>query len=189
MLAVRTYFAAALIAAALGGLAVAQSQETPPQAPQVKIEQNSDSAAKTNTDSHHDAQSTKQEVPVDHHNSAIDTKRQTDQEAEKRAEEASEYGIFFGRRLKITDFLLALFTFFLVVVGFGQGIFLYRTDQGTHKAANAAKESADALVIVERPYIFMTTPKIVNGPNNGYILEYALTNYGRTPAILRFYIG
>jgi hypothetical protein len=61
------------------------------------------------------------------------------------AKEASEYWPFsiLGARLKITDSLLALFTFFLIIVGVGQGIFLGRTDNATHKAADAAKPAAD----------------------------------------------
>jgi hypothetical protein len=86
------------------------------------------------------------------------------------------------------------FTLWLVIVGGGQLVmFLFQLKYiknsliHTETSAGAAKSSADSVLIVERPYIFMTAPKIVAGPNKSYRLEYVLTNYGRTPAILRFY--
>jgi hypothetical protein len=80
----------------------------------------------------------------------------------------------------IATIAIALFT----GMPFFSNIFLFISAE---KSADAAKKAAEDLIIVERPYIFMTTPKIVAGPNNSYRLEYALINYGRTPAILRFY--
>jgi hypothetical protein len=84
---------------------------------------------------------------------------------------------------------LVVFTAVLSGVGVVQLKLLMRAETVAEKSANAAKESADSLVITERPYIFMTTPVIVRGPNDSYGLSYAFTNYGRTPAILRFYTG
>jgi hypothetical protein len=81
------------------------------------------------------------------------------------------------------------FTLWLVIVGGSQLVMFFFQLRYIQKTAEGAKSSADSVVIIERPYIFMTTPKIVAGPNNIYRLEYALTNYGRTPAILRFYVS
>jgi hypothetical protein len=91
--------------------------------------------------------------------SACNPEGETDCDPKKGAEEASEYWPFLilGSRLKITDSLLALFTFFLIIVGIIQGKFLYRTDQGTRIAANAAKDSADVarktLIASQRPWV------------------------------------
>jgi len=46
---------------------------------------------------------------------------------EKSGEQASEYWTILGRTLKITDTLLAMFTFLVIPVGIGQAYFLKRT--------------------------------------------------------------
>lgn len=60
-------------------------------------------------------------------NAATEAQGKSDYDAEKAGEEASEFWSFSGRRLKITDSLLALFTFLLVVIGSWQGYHLKRT--------------------------------------------------------------
>jgi hypothetical protein len=64
------------------------------------------------------------------------------------AAEATEYWTLFGRKLKITDTLLAIFTLFLVMVGIGQAYYL----DGTLKAT---KRSADAVVSIELPFLVL----------------------------------
>ncbi len=82
------------------------------------------------------------------------------QDGNEATEEGSEYWpwLIFGFRLKVTDSLLALFTFFLVVVGTWQGYHLNRTVVATNRlwdagerqiavwkdAVEKAGESADA---------------------------------------------
>ncbi len=150
-----------LITVALGGFAMAQSQESPPQTPQIQSDQKPDSAAKRQTQSDNHVNPAAQQPAIEQQHSPSDAKREADKDAEKRAEEAREYWPFhvFGARLKITDSLLALFTFLLIVVGAVQGAFLYRTDQGTHKAADAAQKSSkvaeDSLFKLQRASIFM----------------------------------
>ena len=75
-------------------------------------------------------------------------------------------------------FLLMIFTGFLVVCN----VLLWFS---TKKAANAAKKAADALPVVERAYIFITTislPKIIK--ENIYEVSIIISNVGKTPAIL-----
>jgi hypothetical protein len=159
----RWFLAMVLSVTVLQVVAMGQSQEPPKQTPEIKIEQKADGAAKSKGETGAQTKAAKPIAPIEDHQAAEHPERHTDNEAEKRADEASEYGVFFGRRLKITDALLALFTLFLVVVGIGQGIFLYRTDQGTHKAAEAAKEAADvardSLIYTQRAYV-----RLVNFP-------------------------
>jgi hypothetical protein len=145
MLRSRQTICVAVLLAGLFGFE-ALSQEIPPETPQVQSEQQPNGAAKSQPQSSQQTNPTDQNPAVEQHNTGENAERQTDSDAEKRAEEAREYWPFhiFGARLKITDSLLALFTFLLIVVGGIQGVFLYRTDQGTHKAADAAKVSAEA---------------------------------------------
>lgn len=191
MLTVRAIFLMALFATVLGGNAMAQSQEPPPQAPQIKTEQNPDGAASPRTNSHQDTQPADQVAPGKHQNSAIDAKQQTGEDAGKRAREDTEFWTIFGHRLKITDTLLAVFTFLLFLAGVGQGVFLYRADQATHIAADAAKQSADVaektLVATNRPWISVG---ISIGSDLTYdtqgdarvVINFVLKNVGNSPA-------
>jgi hypothetical protein len=94
------------------------------------------------------------------------------------AEEVSEYWPFliFGTKLKITDSLLALFTFCLVVIGAWQGRELRRT--------------VSSIIRQERPFLRPTeiTSFLQAGDNfeanKTALMSYRLENYGRTPAIL-----
>jgi type IV secretory pathway VirB10-like protein len=159
MLVVRKALAALAVLLLMGWTVMAESPQPPPQTPKVKIEQKSNGTAKSQSNANTQTKATEPITPTENQRAAENAERHTDDEAEKRAQEASEYGIFFGRRLKITDALLALFTLFLVLVGIGQGIFLYRTDQGTHKAAEAAQKAAEvaekSLTSTERAFVFL----------------------------------
>jgi hypothetical protein len=190
MLTLRKAFAALSFLLFLGGIALADSPESPPQTPSVKIEQKSHSAAKDQDNAQTQTKAVEPITPIENNNAAADAKRHADDEAEKRAQEASEYGVFFGRRLKITDALLTLFTLFLVAVGIGQGIFLYRTDQGTHKAAEAAQKAAEvaekSLTSTERAFVFLkyAYASPVFGPENkiaGWDIHIVWENAGPTP--------
>lgn len=99
------------------------------------------------------------------------TKEETDSDADDRND-----------RKALNNFTLAL-----VVVGtlqfialILQVIFLCKTLGATNKAANAAKESAEALPKIERAYIFAAV-----GFDNSGVLTVELENHGRTPAILK----
>lgn len=54
------------------------------------------------------------------------------------------------------------------------------------KAYGPLRDSADAALASERPYVFTTVPKIEVSAK-GKTITYTLTNYGKTPAILRYY--
>jgi hypothetical protein len=144
--------AASVVALLIEGTAMVQSQETPPHTPPIQAEQKTDSPLKSGSDPNQQAKPLGDILPghptSEPHANAGDRENAT----HAGSDEATEYWTVFGRRLKITDSLLALFTFFLFV---SNCILFYSAE----KAADAAKASADSVVIVERPYIFMTTPK------------------------------
>jgi hypothetical protein len=79
-------------------------------------------------------------------------------DADKARDEASEFWSIFGRRLKITDSLLALFTFFLVAIGIWQGIQLKRTVDAVRDELNAT----------HRPELIAR--EIAWGPNHDAVL-------------------
>lgn len=150
-----TWLFALIAILAVAGLVVMSSKSTL-QTPPVGSDRKSESAAKRPTQSNDHAS---QQSPIGQKNVVGDAEREADKDSEKRAEEAREYWPFhiFGARLKITDSLLAVFTFLLIIVGAIQGVFLYRTDQGTHKAADAAQKSAEvserALIVTQRAVV------------------------------------
>jgi hypothetical protein len=200
MLTTRSAITVLSLALLLGGNA--QSQEPPPQAPQIQTERQPNSATKSQPQTNEQTQAPDNISPGDQQRSASNTERHGDSDPQKRADEAREYWPFliFGARLKVTDSLLALFTFVLVLVGIGQALFLYRTDQGTHKAADAAKESADAakiaasvaektLIASQRAWIRIDEIGLGGGglafDKNGasVSISFKITNVGNSPAI------
>jgi hypothetical protein len=168
------------------------------QTPEIKTEQQSDSAAKSQPESNHRATPSDPNATAEQQHPTNDPKGEADKDADKRAEEVREYWPFhiLGARLKITDSLLALFTFLLIIVGAVQGIFLFRTDRGTHKAADAALRSSEvaeaALFVAQRPYVFVTAASFkrplsretfdYSGPEIWLWVKFKLENHGRTPA-------
>jgi hypothetical protein len=118
---------------------------------------------------------------------------QQGEESKEANRTQSEYWPFlvFGTRLKITDSLLALFTFFSVLVAGGQAWLLYRTDQATHIAAEAAKQSADVarkiLTATQRPWIIGAVKidgllDLRMSPRPGATVTTTLKNIGNMPA-------
>jgi hypothetical protein len=185
--------------------ASAQSQESPSQAPRVQTEQQPNGAAERDTQGAQKTDTARDQAPIVHPNAANNAKGKADRDTHHGAEDTGEYWPFsiFGAHLKITDSLLALFTFFLIVVGIGQGIFLYLTNRGTQKAAEAAYLNAQAVIDSERARLFV----VMNGENVGGVLRsiagvvippdmmdgsiprllisYSFKNFGKTPAIVR----
>ncbi|MBT3070819.1 hypothetical protein KKP04_08060 [Rhodomicrobium sp. Az07] len=90
-------------------------------AQRVKIEQHPNGTAKgdRNTSQQQKASSEKlihvQETPPSH------LRMEGQPDSQKSGDDASEFWVISGRKLKITDTLLAIFTFFLVVIGAWQG--------------------------------------------------------------------
>jgi hypothetical protein len=85
----------------------------------------------------------------------------------KDAEEASEYWTIVGSKLKVTDTLLAIFTFLLIPVGAFQAIFLWRT--------------VVHMRISERAHV-SGGANHVRRRDNGKGLIVTINNYGKTPA-------
>jgi len=80
----------ALIAVlAIGGL-VSLSLKTPPKAPRVHTDQQSDSAAKGDAQGTHHARAAGEPATVEQQNSTDNAQGEADKDADKRAEEASE---------------------------------------------------------------------------------------------------
>jgi hypothetical protein len=96
---------------------------------------------------------------------------------------------------------LAWFTLALVAVSGIQGYFLLRADKTARIAADAAKESADAVTQSERAHIFIkivsqsfvegwTSANLERITPDGQVsvpvtVKFAFKNYGKTPAILQ----
>lgn len=85
--------------------------------------------------------------------------------------------------------LLTIFTGFLVLVGAGQCYIIFKTLKETKKAADAAKDSADALPAIERAYVFSNIEinKDMSDPDTvrDFEAELWLKNHGKTPAIIK----
>jgi hypothetical protein len=94
----------------------------------------------------------------------------------------------------VTAFGTLVIGFFTFVLFIATSALFYSSEKAvdaSRKSADAAQKSADALVTIERPYLFMSTPKFSESMGMAGFpkIDFSLTNYGRTPAILRFYMG
>jgi hypothetical protein len=114
---------------------------------------------------------------------------------ESRDNESTQYSKeqkYSWWNFSLTDALLAIFTFALVIVGLFQFCILRGTLKATKVAADAAKDSADALPAIERAYLFvkvtMEKPHDVNiGTDEepgGNSVNLVITNHGKTPALI-----
>ncbi len=103
--------------------------------------------------------------------------------------------------------LSALFLGALVITSFIQNIFILRANQAALQAANTAKESADGLQIAERAYVaegvaeqsdvlralfnltssYPSSPPIDEQSNAQVCVKIWFTNYGKTPATMRYW--
>jgi len=77
-----------------------------------------------------------------------------------------------------------LFSSLLVVVGILQGVALAYTALVTNKAANAAKTAAEAIPLIERPYIFVHGAEWRMGQKRPPI-TYTVSNNGKMAAIIK----
>lgn len=87
---------------------------------------------------------------------------------EKSGEQASEYWTILGRTLKITDTLLAMFTFLVIPVGIGQAYFLKRTVVHMRISERAHVSGGANIVSLD----------------GGKVLVVTINNYGKTPAFI-----
>jgi len=121
----------------------------------------------------------------------------TEQSPRKQDREQSEVSPSFWSWLFPDS--LSVFTLWLAISTIGLGIiaviqlgFLSRQEGIAAATAQAAKISANVaertLTELERPYIFVDTPKVIPSPIESVSpnVQYILKNYGRTPAIVRW---
>jgi hypothetical protein len=179
-----------------------QSQEIPPQ---IKTEQkaNETPAGKSATKN----QDGKIEVaPIatpspsaDHGDDKITTENNRNSQETR---EGTEYWAYHGYKVKITDGLLVLFTFGLVIIGTLQAVFLSGTLTATATAANAAASSAEAQIAVEGGRLICQPGNCSYWNEVGQYADrwpkspemrldrtfdvcFVLKNYGKTPATIR----
>jgi hypothetical protein len=79
---------------------------------------------------------------------------------------------------------LVVFTAVLAVVSFVQIYFLNRTDETARISANSAKTSADSLINLERPRLFVRHTTTNIDPNGALFCDYSVENYRKSPAIM-----
>lgn len=105
----------------------------------------------------------------------------------KGANEASEFWVIANHRLKITDTLLAAFTFILCLIGAWQGYQLQRT-------VTATKELGRAAVDLELPKLRILDVHLGEGtrrPENerhrlkAPVITVRVANFGKTPAFIK----
>jgi hypothetical protein len=81
---------------------------------------------------------------------------------------------------------LATFNKLLVAVSIFQAIALGYTALVTNKAANAARTAADAIPIMERPYVFIYGVSVATSAVREYpYISYCVANHGRLAAIIQ----
>jgi hypothetical protein len=83
----------------------------------------------------------------------------------------------------IFNLLLVVFNGLLVAVGIGQGYIIFRTLRATEIAANAAKVAAEAIPIMERPYIFIHGIScMIDNIEKKMCIYYSVSNNGKMAA-------
>ena len=159
------------------------AQDGSPKAPQVPAKQQPDSRAKG------EAKSTEQDkspAPIPTLVQLVKppiTEQERADETHKATHEATEFWTIFGRRLKITDTLLAVFTLALVIAT----LFLWRATKKLWQSA----ERIERPFIVEayKPDGLMPKRMAINvypDAPASYIpmIEYQIINCGKTPAVI-----
>jgi hypothetical protein len=113
-----------------------------------------------------------------------DLKEKDSADPDKDTSDVSDYWPWpvFGIHLKVTDSLLALFTFFLVLIGASQ--------------AHRLRQTVESVIRGEQPHIFDSDPKPSLFPRGAYAMypespdtpkpsaDFFLVNYGRTPGFV-----
>lgn len=91
----------------------------------------------------------------------------------------------FNGDLAYYTWILAIVAIFQFISIFVQAIVFILTLRATVRAANAAKDSADALPAIERAYVFVVPkidPDILS--SGGFMVHYYFVNHGKTPAVI-----
>lgn len=126
---------------------------------------------------------------VHEQNSSIGAEAPRDDNRESRAYEQSEYWVILGRRFKITDFWLMIFTGLLVVVGVIQSMLLRTTVRDTGVAARAAEKAANAAIAaLDRPWLVIENIKYNwhewTAAEEPLTAQFRVRNYGKVPAFI-----
>lgn len=116
----------------------------------------------------------------------------TQQQAEQKAKTQSEIKateILTSERVAYYTEVLAFITGLLASFAAFQILFVIKADRTAWIAANAAKDSADALKAQERAYLFVSVklkePILVTTANTKNFGKMIIVNHGKTPAILK----
>lgn len=127
----------------------------------------------------------------------------SEKDRDDSADEASEFWVIIGHRLKITDSLLVIFTLFLFFATFALWWSTHRLWKSGEKQIAIAKQSSDALVAAERAQLFIlmdysnVEQKIRDwigscsvGDDGSHLagsfhVSYWIKNFGKTPAVIK----
>ncbi len=152
---------------------MAQSNE-PPQTPQVKAEQKAERPAKTKQDTADKKESSENSFVCAPTITCNTTEQKTESKGEHGREEGTEFWPSFrGYRLKITDTLLAAFTFLLFIAT----VFLYCATRALVKGVeDTAQRQLRAYVSEQVDIANLQTL------NRGYLAPIEIKNTGLTPA-------
>ena len=151
-----------------------QSQE-PPKIHQVQVEQQPDRARKSDAEAEAEINKSAELARAIYSFLPRNLDEKANNSPDLAYAEASEYWTIFGRRLKITDTLLALFTFILIVVGAWQGIQL----------KNTVDLSRAEFISSHRPRLrIRSVDRSTSNPTDFIGVKFAVVNVGDTEARL-----
>lgn len=114
--------------------------------------------------------------------------------AEKRKESREESDLEAQQEMAKWACWLVTLTAIQIIVGAVTLWFLVLTFRANRVMAEAAKTSADAIVKLERAYVFVDGPgmdfqdmmrELMNRPSVGFAFRYQLNNAGKTPAVFK----
>jgi hypothetical protein len=143
------------------------ASQTAPQTPQIKPSQKADSAAKGKEAGKQDEHRAAKSAAIVEAPQTTNAK----DECARQSDETTEYWAILGYKGRITDWLLSLFTFFLVAVGAVQGYFLLRTLSATETAAKSAERQSKAAIAVELPIVRVINLKLAEFDDSGKAIE------------------
>jgi hypothetical protein len=114
-----------------------------------------------------------------------ETERAQKTKADEEKAELDRKLVNFNGDLAYYTWILAIVAIFQFIALFVQAIVFIFTLRATVRAANAAKDSADALPAIERAYVFVV-PKLNQDilSSGGFGVHYYFVNHGKTPAII-----
>jgi hypothetical protein len=164
----RSSIIAVCFALLMGANAMAQSQEPPPQTPPVQSEQQPD---RTVDDQKQTSGEARPAEPA-----AQPAQHKPGEQAQHASEEASEFATLFGRRFKITDLLLVLFTAGLFIAT--TFLWLATRDLVEDAKHNAERQLRAYVSLIQAAVLGLDFEKPLKAPEIKLIFK----NSGQTPA-------